>query len=366
MLPQDRSGFDQEGRLVNVFGRWSRASRRATAQAHAITRFWSWWDRKGARDAATAIAAGEPERMFGPLARHLTAIHPGLVWEFGTGPDGENVLVVTSEGDPALRAITSRWRQAAPPPNELWDYSSARLPVADPSSSVLTLGGAQIDVTSVTVSADVSRSHVDVTMYHPGFADLPADQHMVTAFMLLDTVLGEAAVDSWVGTVTAGIEPPPDLVPLTDLPAVVSELEAELTDADGERPWLVTRWTADSGAPVLSSTQVPLRAASAPHLDTYVDVSLSFSEWTSGGLPAPASLKRLREFQDLVSSRLGARGRVVAHETREGIRTLHLYVDSSTSAIKQVREAIAGWNQGSASVTPKRDPAWECVRHLRS
>jgi uncharacterized protein DUF695 len=236
----------------------------------------------------------------------------------------------------------------------------------DPGASVLNLGGAQIDVTSVTCCADVSRSHVDVTMYHPGFAALPVDQHMVTAFMLLDTVLGEAAVDSWVGTVTAGTEPPEDLVPLIDLPTVVHDLEAELTDAEGERPWLLTKRTTDSGAPILSSAQVPLRAASAPHLDTYVDVSVSFSEWTSGGLPAPASLKRLREFQDHVSGRLGVRGRVVAHETQEGIRTLHLYVDSTTSAIKQVREAIAGWTQGTVSVTEKRDPAWDNVRHLRS
>jgi len=351
---------------VNVLDRWRRTTLRTNAQAYAITRFWSWWDAKGARQAAAAIAAGQPQRMFTPLAKHLTAIHPGLVWEFGTGPGGENVLVVTSEGDPALRAITSRWRQAAPPANEFWDYSSSRLPAADPSASVLTLGNAQIDVTSVTVAADVSRSHVDVTMYHPGFARLPADQHMVTAFMLLDTVLGEAAVDSWVGTVTAGLEPPADLVPLVDLPAVVSELEAELTDADGERPWLLTRGTTDSGAPLLASAQVPLRAASAPHLDTYIDVSLSFSEWTAGGLPAPASLKRLREFQELVDRRLGTAGRVVAHETREGIRTLHVYVDSTTSAIKQVREAISNWNQGTASVTEKPDPAWDNVRHLRN
>jgi hypothetical protein len=355
----------KEGPTVNLFGQWNRAAR----QAHAVNRFWSWWEAKGARETAVAIAAGEPERMFAPMARHLTGIHPDLVWEFGIGVDGENILVVTSEGDPALRAITSRWLQAAPLPDAIWDYSCARLPAADPAASVLTLGGAQIDIDSVGVAADVSRSHVDVTMYHPGFADLPSDQHMVTAFMLLDTVLGEAAVDCWVGTVTAGVEPPPDppeLVPLTELPTVIHNLEAVLTDAEGARPWLVTRGTADNGAPLLVSAQVPLRAASAPHLDTYVDLSVGFSEWTSDGLPAPASLKRLREFQDQVSQRLGAGGRVVAHETREGIRTLHLYVDSTTSALKQLRGAVADWLDGSVSITEKPDPAWENVRHLRN
>jgi hypothetical protein len=186
--------------------------------------------------------------------------------------------------------------------------------------------------------------------------------------MLLDTVLGEAAVDSWVGTVAAGVVPPPDPdpVPLIDLPGVVSHLEADLTDAEGVRPWLLTRGQADSGAPILSSAQVPLRSVSAPHLDTHVDVSVAFSEWTSNGLPAPASLKRLRELQDQVSARLGNRGRIVAHETQQGVRTLHLYVDSTTSAIKQIRAAIASWSQGTVSVTEQPDPAWESVRHLRS
>jgi hypothetical protein len=200
----------RKGPSVNVLHRWSRANRLVTAQAHAITRFWWWWGARGARMTSAAIADGEPERMFRALARYLTAIDPGLIWEFGAGSNGENVLVVTSAGDPALRAITSRWLQAAPPASAAWSYSTFRLPSNDPNASVLVLGGAQIDVTSVTVAADVYRSHIDVTMYHPGFAHLPEDQYLVTAFMLLDTVLGEAAVDSWVGTVSAGACPPPD------------------------------------------------------------------------------------------------------------------------------------------------------------
>jgi len=357
---------------VSVVRYWSPTARRAAAQAHAVTRFWSWWQARGARDAAAALAAGQPERMFGRMARHLTAIHPCLVWEFATSP-GElgslgsaHVLVVTAGGDPALRAITSRWRRAAPPADEVWDYSNFRLAAPDPENTVISLGGARIDVTSATVTADVSGAHVDVTMYHPRFHQLPPDQHVLTAFMLLDSVLGEAAVDTWVGTVAASTEPPPDLVPLIDLPTVVNELEAELTDAKGERPWMVTRVTSDDGDPILASAQVPLRAASAPHLDTHVDVTVSFSEWTPRGLPAPASLKRLRDFQDDVAGGLGRHGQGVAHETHRGVRTLHLYVDSTTFAIKQLRSAVANWNQGSVSVTEKRDPGWDRVQHLRN
>jgi hypothetical protein len=202
-------------------------------------------------------------------------------------------------------------------------------------------------------------------MYHPGFAKVPAEQHQLTTFLLLDTVLGEAAVDSWVGDVVVATEPPADVLPLVDLPTVVNDLEAQLTDAEGGRPWLLSRRTSAEGDPLLVNAQVPLRPASAPHLDTHVGVALAFSEWTKEGLPASSSLRRLRFFQEEVGLRLGAQGRVVAHETESGIRTLHLYVDSTTAALKHIRSTAAGWDDGSVTVTEKHDPAWENVRHLR-
>jgi hypothetical protein len=344
----------------------SPAARVAAAQADAVTKFWSWWQAKGGQQLAAAIDDRQPERMIDVMARYLTAIHPGLVWQYGV-EGSRYVLVVSADGDPALRAVASRWRQAAPEADRVWAYSEYRPAAADPAATVLTLGAAQIDVTSAIVDADVSGTHVDVTMYHPGFASLPAEQHMATAFMLLDTVLGEAAVDSWLGTVAPATVPPAHHpVPLVDLRTVVRKLEASFTDVEGERSWQLTRGTSETGDPILASAQVPLRAASAPHLDTYVDVSVSFSEWTPGGLPAQGSLQRLRDFQDQLNRRLGATGQVVAHETHRGVRTLHLYVDSTTSALKQLKGVIAGWNQGTVSVTERRDPGWESVQHLRS
>jgi Family of unknown function (DUF695) len=350
---------------LNPITRWSPAGRRIAAQARATARFWAWWQARGRVDTAAALADGEPERMFARMAKRVTAIHPNLVWEFAAGRTSEHVLVLTCEGHPQLRAIASRWLRAAPPADEVWSYSNFRLPVADPATSVLTLGGAQIDVPSVAVSAEVGRTHVDVTMYHPGFAAVPAEQHQLTTFLLLDTVLGEAAVDSWVGDVAVATDPPADVLPLVDLPHVVHDLEERLTDADGGRPWLLSRRTSEEGDPLLVNAQVPLRPASAPHLDTHIAIALVFSEWTKEGLPASSSLKRLRSFQDDLARRLGAGGRVVAHETESGVRTLHVYVDSTTSAAKQVRLAVDGWDDGSATVTEKPDPAWEGVRHLR-
>jgi hypothetical protein len=120
------------------------------------------------------------------------------------------------------------------------------------------------------------------------------------------------------------------------------------------------------GKRVLAGAQIPLRAATAPHLDTYVAVRVPYSDRTPDDLPTDESLTPLQNFGDHLSSRLGASGRLVAHETHGGVRILHLYVDGSTPAVEQLRPVIAGWDQGQVSMTAIPDPGWQHVQHLRT
>jgi hypothetical protein len=49
------------------------------------------------------------------------------------------------------------------------------------------------------------------------------------------------------------------------------------------------------------------------------------------------------------------------------VRALRNFVESRVvNGRQQIREAISGWLDGTVSVTEKRDPSWESVRHLRS
>lgn len=92
-------------------------------------------------------------------------------------------------------------------------------------------------------------------------------------------------------------------------------------------------------------------------------VTLPFADQTPQGLPGPTSLDQLRALEDELTARLEARALLVAHETKRGVRNLHLYADSDAPAVaEQVRDAVAGWP--GATVNSDLDAGWRAIRHL--
>ncbi|MGZ4781694.1 MAG: DUF695 domain-containing protein [Oryzihumus sp.] len=342
--------------------------RRATTDAGAtIGAFWQWWVAEGADAVAGANADREPGRIVEALSARVDAVHDGLAWELGPGgQESQHVLVVTAAGDPAMRPLARRWRLAAPPADAVWSYADMRQPTADAGAVSLEIEGQHVDLARATAGARVVGAAVDVSVHHPAWADLEPQTRTQTAVLLLDTVLGEAAVETWLGEVSAAELEPLDAVPLTGLRSVVCSLEEQHLDADGEPTWAVLEGTGPTGRPVLAMTQVPLRAATAPHLDTHVAVVVPFTDTTEQGLPGAQSLPRLRSLEDHLTDRVGPSGRLVAHESHDGVRVLHLYVDGTTPAAEQVRAAVSGWDQGRVQVASQLDPAWAAVAHLRA
>lgn len=348
-----------------AFLRRSSSPRKGSSDVETITRFWAWWQTEGAEQTALAIVDHDPERMVATLSQHVFAIHSGLAWELGPGVDNANVLVVSAEGDPALRSVARRWRRAAPAADGIWEYSDSRLPSATPNEVTLTLGGTEIDLASATAWAAVAGAELNVSVYHPAFTGLSDQERRLATLLMLDTVLGESGVETWIGSVETAVDEPIDPVPLIGLRAVVRELTERFTDADGEPAWVLMEGSTQDGDRVLATAQIPLRAATAPHLDTYVAVTVPFTAQTPEGLPDEGSLTPLQDFGHHLSTRLGESGRLVAHETHGGLRILHLYVDGSTPAVEQLRPAVTGWDQGKVTLTTMLDPGWERVRHLR-
>lgn len=107
-------------------------------------------------------------------------------------------------------------------------------------------------------------------------------------------------------------------------------------------------------------------ADDSPHLDTHVGIRVAFTDVEESGLPGDTSLTALRELEDHLMQRLGDSGRVVAHETTNGVRVLHLYTDSTTPAVEQIKSALGGWTESQPRVDVAADPAWDAVRHLRT
>jgi hypothetical protein len=350
---------------MGLLSRWRRSTPGPAAQAEAISAFWSWWRIEGAAATAAAISTGRSGDMVDEIGRRVSAIHPELGWELNAGHGSDHVLVVTSEGNAELRATARRWRRAAPTADDMWSFSDVRLPSVEADGLVLGLDDVELAVRDVLVSARVRGSELDVGVFHPAFTDLAEEQRLRAAVLLLDQVVGEAAVETWLGVIEALTLAPLDPIPLATLPVVVRQVE-ELNTEGGQPTWALLEGADARGHPVLASAQVPLKPATAPHLDTYVGVTVPYSDRTENGLPGDGSLGPLRSFEKHLVQRLGDSGRLVAHQSHDGVRVLHLYVDSATPAAEQVRAAVGGWDQGGVTVEVVPDPAWQAVAHLRA
>jgi hypothetical protein len=339
--------------------------RRPADPGAAVEAFWSWWRTAGAAATATAVEAGRAIEIAEDLGRRVSAVDPRLGWELGAGDGSRHVLMVTAEGDPALRAAARRWLRGAPDADDRWEYSDVRRAAPNLADISLELQGAVVPADEVLVEAEVGDVAVDVGVYHPALAPLEAGDRLRAVFLLLDQALGEVDVELWLGTVEALRLPPPEPVPLTSLPGVVDEVRRRWTGDDGRPAWALAEGTAPDGRPLLATVQVPLSPATAPHLDTHVAVSVPFAHRTDAGLPDDASLEPLRRFEDHLAERLGDSGQVVAHRTHDGVRVLHFYVDGTTPAAEQVRAAVGGWDQGKVRVRVETDPGWDAVDDLR-
>lgn len=339
----------------------------------AIAGFWSWWADQGRELATGSVSGTVSSSDFAAAAtRAVHAVHPDLAWETSAGsiaPVGSgsrHTFTVTAAGVPELRALARRVRRAAPPADEDWEFSDVRLPISgELSEHRLSIDDRTFAVGEASVDARVRGLALDVCVYHPGFADLDEQQQMVVAFLMLDSVLGEEAVEVWLGEISTSAMPALDPVPIGGLRSVVRDLRADHTGPDGQPNFAVLQGTGPTGSPILVLARVPLRPATAPQFDRYVGVLVPYADQTPDGLPGPGSLEALRGLEDHLSERLGASGEVVAVQSHEGVRVLHLYVDSTTPAADQVAAAVRGWDQGRVQIEQHPDPAWQAVGHLR-
>jgi hypothetical protein len=326
--------------------------------ATAVTAFWTWWA-TGRSRVEQAIAGGSWDPvLIDEINALVTAIDPGLAWEFGAGTASQHLLVVTANGDRALRVVAERWRRAGPAPDTTFGYAASRQ--ANPSAldSRLDLDGHRFELGALRFAADVDDDavQIDVCVWHPAFPDLPDTTRVQIAFLALDWLLGEDGVEIWVREIDTTGEEGPDLTG-AELAATV----AALMPAGGEPQWTVLSGNR-GGRPVLASVCVPLKAARWPAADTHVRLDVPFHSANAGGLPVDGSLAALHAFEDRLFAY--ADGPVlVAHESADGVRTYHLYADRQ-AAVDALAPITASWPEGRVRTTVTPDPAWKGVSHL--
>jgi len=339
--------------------------RRSNAPAGGVGGFWDWWSSAGRELAEQSIRGVVEPQAF---AQHMTE-RVGqlgqLGWELTAGETSEHVLVITAEGDPAARAVARRVVLAAPDADATWSYVDSRPPAPDPEAVVLSADASPpVDFSRVQVTARLDGGRFDVLLHHPSFADLPEESRLQITHMALDAALGEVDAELWLGEVQPVEFPPLDGFGLSALRAVVGDLKSQRLDEDGRPRWAMLRGETKDG-PLVAMARSPLHALMAPNLDTYVAVVLPYRHRTEDGLPDEGSLEPLAEFERRLEGELGVSGQVVAHMSSAGVRTLHVYVDSTADVLAKVKALARSWDQGSASVHDMADPGWSAVSHLR-
>ena len=337
---------------------------RKRAAEDTIAPFWDWWASEGRGLAEQSIEGRLDPEVFATTMTDRVHGIGDLAWELAAGETSEHVLVLSPEGDPARRALARRAVLAAPEADGTWSYVDARPPVADPEGVVLAADGTpDIDFARVRVSARMDEGRFDVQVHHPAFADLPEEARARITFLALDTTLGEVDTELWLGEVQPVELEPLDGFGLMALRSVVQDLKRQHLDADGQPRWVMLRGETPQG-PLLAMVRSPLHPLMAPHLDTYVSVTVPYRDQVDG-LPGSEALEALRALEHRFGARLGNDGQVVATLSTAGVRTLHLYVDSTAEVLPMIKEVARSWDQGRTSVHEMRDPGWQAVAHLR-
>ena len=217
----------------------------------SIDAFWQWWaiDRD---QIAAAIADGSVQKWVQPISERVRAIDPRLAWELSKGRAAQHALVVTPEGDPAVRHPARLWLARAPARDTVWEYFAARQP--GPLGS-LVLDGLTVDLTEfrAIVSWDEARARADVHLWHPSLQGAADDMRMRAAFLFLDNLLGEDDVERWIGSI--------DLLDAPTGGRTPDELRAEMTRHAGEAPddqWTLGTIGDGEGIAVLNLTIKPI------------------------------------------------------------------------------------------------------------
>jgi hypothetical protein len=336
--------------------------RRDTAEAaDPFATFWEWWQREGRRLAEAGIGGGGFDRFVDAINPLVSAIDDDLQWELAKGQQSRHALIVTAGGVPALRRLAERWLRSGPGRDETWEYYAARRPDPAGLDQQLDFAGETLELaeTRFELRIDDDRQKVDTEVFHPAFVRLAEETRRQIAFLVLDWSLGEDEVTRWIGEVSCTVAPTPSGVDVAALRATVEALAARNHDPT----WALLTGSRD-GHPVLASVSLPAKWIDHPLMDLHVTVELRFSAQTPEGYPAGGTLDQLRAAEDMLIDRFFPRALLVAHETSQGVRVLHLYGDSTdTGLAAEIVQVVAGWRP-PATVEATPDPGWAAVRHL--
>ncbi|MFC7754709.1 hypothetical protein [Tsukamurella soli] len=328
-----------------------------------IEDFWAWW--AGARaDARRALADGAFGSLPEQLTRRLREVDEELDWEFGhIDEPGRWSLVISANGDPELRRLAEQVCAGAPADDPDFDYHPARQPDPGIVEVVMTVDGGPLALADLrfAVTVDRARHVVDVAAYHPGFGAVDESGRLAVVFMTLDKLLGEDAVERWIGEVATAADEPAGAVPPAGLADMVAEVAAG-APADG---WVELLTSTPDGVPMRVGLRRPLHWLDRPLCTRLAVLERAFpaERGRGGDVPRGAVIAQLEadESELLGGPNRGASPCPLMTQTVAGKRTLILAVDPEADAAP-----FADWAERyEARLSFRDDPGWNMLRRYR-
>jgi hypothetical protein len=333
--------------------------RSSATETEAVGAFWRWWSVAGAGLITAAAMTGVYGDLPEIIGAMVMAIHPELRWETGPGARSRHRLCVSGSGDPRLRVLAERWRRAAPPPTETWEFAAAREP--QPGMLSGTLEGLEqpvdLGLARVAVDWDERRAVAELTVFHPAFTRMGTNDCRQAGRLLVDWLLGEDDVQRWVGAINVTRADPRDSQPA----AVVPEFFQAVATRNPDPRWTMREAKTSSGHRVIVCALRPLRWVDHPLMDLHTAVRISFRRTVDDGLPDGEALIGLLHLEQDLDSLVGPRGRLVASETSNGLRVLHYYSDSEDQNGRDSFDRFAR-SRRDVQVAHTYDPGWGRVR----
>lgn len=341
-------------------GLFRRRATRAADPRPAIANFWSWWAEHRA-DVVKALEEDRTDDVLGMLDPAVAAIDERLSCEVVPTENKRFGLVISSAGEPRLRATAERWRIAAPDDPDVDFFSTRRRTPAAFQSTMLKIDGYDFAMSELMagVRVDSSSGKVDVVVHHPLFTLVDHDHRLRVTFLGLDAAIGEDSVQRWVGAIDVSVDAPIDAIPLSSLENVVEQLRSP--GGGGE-------WAAMEGRGPRGPVFAIIRRAASPHThplaDTHVAVVLVYDA-ADNGMPADPSISTdIEKLESRVVEALGGESPQVVHVghiTGAGQVVAHFYVDGLDVDPEAARAVLGTWRRGRSSIVVSHDPAWEHV-----
>jgi hypothetical protein len=180
----------------------STESRERGALTEAMDRWWSDFERRA--DAVDDHFTRGTDCDVEDLMRHLAAVDPRLMWEFGPAirKPGHR-LCITPETHTPLRPMLDVLLSKAPKLKR-WEFYSYRLPDAVDTDKKIIDGRTSISIDGVTVSPTKAPGNlIDVTFFLPPASMTDQREADKFAFYTTERFLGEEILDKWIRVISA-------------------------------------------------------------------------------------------------------------------------------------------------------------------